>query len=77
MTDSKTAFTHMQHHLLEWLAKEDSSLYGECHGTDLDRLFELHLVDWKAKDMRGPMFSRVGLTEKGIAKARELREWKP
>ncbi len=26
--------------LLEWLGKEDSSAYGECHGEQLDALME-------------------------------------
>lgn len=70
-------FTSMEHHLLEWLSKEDSSLYGECHGKDLDRLMGEQLVEWKAKDARGDMYSRVGLTETGIAAAKVLGEWKP
>lgn len=72
-----TEFTSSQHHLIEWLSKEDSSLYGECKGKDLDRLFEFGLVEWKAKDARGDDFSRVGLTEAGYERARTLGEWKP
>lgn len=33
-----------QRSLLEWLAKEDFSQFGECHGKSLDALVSLSLV---------------------------------
>lgn len=39
--------------LLEWLAKEDASKFGECHGPALDRLMlndlvQINGVGWRA-----------------------------
>lgn len=76
MTGAQT-FTSSQHHLLDWLSKEDSSTYGECKGKDLDHLMERGLVEWKARDRRGDDFGQVGLTEAGIVEARALGEWRP
>lgn len=70
-------FTRAQHHLIDWLSKEDASSYGECKGADLDSLIERGLVEWKNADSRGEDYGRVGLTEAGYAKARELGERKP
>ncbi len=33
-----------QRRLLEWLASEEFSQYGECHGEDLDALVTLGLA---------------------------------
>lgn len=70
--------THTQHHLIDWLSKEDDSAFGECKGNDLDLLLSYGLAEWKSEgDPRGKDFDRVGLTDAGYAKARELGEWKP
>lgn len=75
--DNEPEFTAKDHFLLDWLSKEDASQYGECKGPDLDRLMGLGLVEWKQRDSRGDDYGTVALTEAGIAKARELGEWKP
>jgi hypothetical protein len=74
MTEQQT-YTSSQHHLLEWLAKEDHSAYGECKGRDLDRLFDLGLARVVITDQRGQDFNRVGLTDKGFEEAKRLGEW--
>lgn len=76
-----TDLTKSEGFLLDWLGKEDSSAYGECHGADLDRLRALGLVTWPVhpegtadaaggslggKPVRG-FWERVRLTEAGIA----------
>lgn len=67
--------TASEQSLLEWLAKEDFSQYGECHGKSLDRLVELGLAQ-----IHGPgehqhftakgcelMYRAVSLTDAGRA----------
>lgn len=51
--------------LLEWLAREDVSLYGECHGPVLDVLLGWELVTLDA----APPTSRTGVrvNEAGLA----------
>lgn len=54
-----------RHQLLEWLAKEDSSLYGECKGPLLDELLRDGAVI-VTPDIRGdPNYARVRLTPLG------------
>ena len=60
--------------LLEWLAREDYSQYGECHGKHLDALIDkgfarLHgdggeLGSFIAKG-KGPMYQSVSVTDEG------------
>lgn len=60
------------HWLIAWLAKEDSSAYGECMGEDYDRLLFLDLVTKPIAPAGRPIeYARVSLTEKGYA----LRGW--
>lgn len=72
-----TDLTSSQHHLLDWLSKEDHSAYGECKGKDYDRLDALGCVYVVHRDQRGDDFNRVGLTDKGHELRKELGEWKP
>lgn len=64
--------------LLKWLATEDFSQYGECHGKDLDELVAAglaqihapgeHQSGFIAQDRtgsRGDMYRAVSLTEAG------------
>lgn len=74
-----------EQNLLEWLAREDFSQYGECHGKALNRLVELGLAqihqpgqhqhfianDWSGE--KGDMYRAVSLTEQGVALEKELR----
>lgn len=63
-----------QRDLLAWLAREDYSQYGECHGAALDALIErgfakVHedggeLGSFIAKG-RGPMYNSISLTDRG------------
>jgi len=52
--------------LLEWLAKEDESLLGECDGPLLRELERDGLVSIRL----GPKYSRVSLTEAGWKEVR-------
>jgi hypothetical protein len=71
--------------LLLWLAQEDFSQYGECHGKTLDALIAKGLVQhhpntgfdntFIAKGS-GIMFDKVSLTEIGISKVIEERNRK-
>lgn len=58
--------------VLAWLAKEESSSYGECHGPALDRLISDRLA--MVVDEPGPPrdigYSRVILTDRGHAVAK-------
>lgn len=64
--------------LLAWLAREDFSQYGECHGRDLDRLVELGLAQIHAPGEHQVFIARgttqmhraVSLTERGVDVAR-------
>jgi hypothetical protein len=68
--------------LLLWLAQDDFSQYGECHGRDLDKLIAMGLArhhpntgfdnPFIAKGS-GKMFDKVSLTEAGVARAVELQ----
>lgn len=52
--------------MLNWLSKEDASLYGECRGTTLARLMELGLAE-KVGDPDEWLhdYSYVSLTDAG------------
>lgn len=60
--------------VLAWLAKEDSSAYGECHGPALDKLVAERLA--MVADPGGPPrdigYSRVFLTDRGHAVAKAV-----
>ena len=79
MTD--TELNADERDLLLWLAEEDFSQFGECHGRALDVLIEKGLAqvheDRDHQDRagfiargEGPMFRAVSLTARGIAEAR-------
>jgi hypothetical protein len=70
-------YTSQQHHLLEWLSKEDHSAYGECKGRDLDYLIEQGLARISITDQRGRDFDRVSLTDKGYEEAKRVGVWVP
>lgn len=70
-------FTRSQHHLIDWLSREDSSAIGECQGKDLDWLVEQGLATCTEGDTRGREHDRVSLTDEGYAEARRLGEWSP
>ncbi len=54
--------------VLEWLAKEDSSAYGECHGAALDGLVEKGFAILHRDRLgRGKEYDRVTVTESGRA----------
>ncbi len=58
--------TQAERFLLEWLGKEESSAYGECHGADLNELFRRGLaIVTPAMVGRDPHYRRVSLTEAG------------
>lgn len=65
-----------QHYLIRWLAKEDSSAYGECMGADYDRLLKYGLVIEPTMPLspRDIAYARVSLTPKGLALNAVLRE---
>lgn len=66
--------TREEKHLLAWLAKEDSSALGECHGPDLDRLVKLELAEIGAQpEGMDPMFRRVRLTPFGWEVSKRAR----
>lgn len=44
MTELEQVLTEHERFLLEWLAKENASPYGECRGKALDRLVALGLA---------------------------------
>lgn len=69
--------TKDEHHLLDWLGKEDHSAYGECHGRAYDRLNDLGLTRVVHRDARDAMFNRVGLTDQGIELLAKLGPWQP
>lgn len=66
-----------QHYMIEWLAKEDFSLYGEVEGRDFDALHSAMLVQIHGK-VTGPRagYAQVSLTPLGLAVAKHLRETK-
>lgn len=66
-----------EHMLLEWLGKEDSSLYGECKGASCDRLFTLGHCEWADGRPEDQDYWRVRLTDKGRSKLKELGKWEP
>lgn len=55
-------------YLLEWLAKEETSSYGECMGADLDHLMEEGLAEFAETAPPGLTigYARVRLTRHGI-----------
>jgi hypothetical protein len=68
--------TPSEHGLLQWLAQEDTSQYGECHGPDLDSLIakglaelcgeETEMVNTFIAKGRGISYRAVKLTDAGI-----------
>lgn len=76
-----TDLTKDQRDLLDWLSKEDTSQYGECHGAALDRLVELGLAQVHGAETErnntfiakgdGIMFRAVSLTERGWVALKE------
>lgn len=64
-----TDLTKDEARVLEWLGKEDSSAYGECHGPALDGLVDkrLAMVVAPADPARDIGYSRVFLTDRGHA----------
>ena len=75
-----TELTQEEGALLKWLAREDYSQYGECHGRHLDALIakgfaQLHgdggeLGPFIAKG-KGPMYQSVSVTDAGHTALRE------
>lgn len=70
--------------LLLWLAKEDVSQYGECHGLTLNQLLDRGLAEVLGEETetsnpfvakgRGIMYRAVRLTDTGREVARELQK---
>lgn len=55
-----------RHQLLDWLSKEDASLYGECKGELLDSLRQSGFVQIEPPPPgRSNDYARVSLTEEG------------
>jgi hypothetical protein len=77
------SLTPRQLGLIEWLSLEDFSQYGECYGSDLDRLVELgfaqvhgpleHQSGFIARGT-GAMYRAVSLTDKGRELVAMIRE---
>lgn len=70
-----TELTDLERHLLEWLAREDESRYGECHGKTFDALEKKGFV--KLNGPRGHVNELkfgCGLTEAGKALVAELQQ---
>jgi hypothetical protein len=68
-----TDLTKDEARVLEWLGKEDSSAYGECHGPALDGLIDkrLAMVVAAAGSAGADIgYSRVFLTDRGHAVAK-------
>lgn len=60
--------TSSQEFLLEWLDREDASLYGECYGFDLDILVGHGFAVIHHDELEGsPHWATVELTEAGRA----------
>jgi hypothetical protein len=77
-TGREPKLTEAERFLLEWLGKEDSSAYGECHGTDLDELFRRGLAIVSPQMVgRDPHYRRVSLTEAGRAAISRTERQKP
>ena len=58
--------TSQERFLLEWLSKEDASLYGECEGQSLNVLVNLGLATvGPAPEGRHPHYGTVSLTDAG------------
>jgi hypothetical protein len=74
MTDT---LSRDEHHLLDWLAKEDSSVVGECRGPALSELVARGFAVLVSTDVRGADYGRVALTDKGRALLRNLGPWEP
>lgn len=66
--------TAIEKGVLEWLAKEETSALGECHGQALDRLVALGLatITPPASPDQDQFYSRVALTEAGHVAARAI-----
>lgn len=71
------ALTRSEHHLLDWLSKEDASAYGECKGSALDRLIDAGFARIVSNDPRGRDYSSVALTDAGIALRHQVGAWEP
>jgi hypothetical protein len=67
-----TELTSDEHFLLDWLAKEDHSAYGECRGRALDRLLDAGLARTVHVDDHDINYNRVALTAMGVSLLREL-----
>jgi len=70
MTDAP--FTDSERLLLEWLSKEESSALGECYSASLWRLVGEGYAAITSDADRSWGFARVGLTEKGWLKMKEM-----
>lgn len=66
-----------EHHLLDWLAKEETSLVGECKGAALDMLIGSGLAGIVTRDARGRDYDRVALTGPGQQMAKYMGPWEP
>lgn len=55
--------TSREKFLLEWLSKEDSSAYGECHGQELNVLLNTGLA--VSSETPPSDYARISLTENG------------
>lgn len=63
--------TSAEKFLLEWLSKEESSAYGECHGQPLTVLINMGLaMTHDGRDTND--YSRISLTPAGFEAVREL-----
>lgn len=69
--------------LVEWLAKEDDSAFGECVGVDFDNLLSLGLVEFVTPPLMGEKltgYERVRLSPHGwtlyaLIRADKLVDW--
>lgn len=60
--------TSQERFLLEWLSKEESSAYGECHGDALNELLRRGFaIVSPAMVGRDPHYRRVSITDSGLA----------
>lgn len=66
-------------YMLDWLAKEDDSAFGECQGDDFTNLLALGLVEFVHPPLKGETLSgyeRVRLSEHGRTMRALLRAHK-
>lgn len=69
---SEDRLTKDERMTLEWLAKEDSSAYGECKGVALDTLVRLGLASLGPAEFGREYYRRVEVTDAG----REELKWR-